>query len=399
MGGGHRGGPYSGGKYFAPFKNPQLKPESPAGEHLPTRLARETNKFIDDNKDGPFLAYLAFYSVHTPLMGRPDLVEKYKKKAAAITGKEFGTEEQVFGKEPRKVRILQKHPVYGAMVEAMDEAIGTVLTHLKESGLDENTVVIFTSDNGGLATSEGLPTSNLPLRGGKGWVYEGGIRVPWIVRFPGVTKPDTTSAELISSIDLFPTLTKAADIPVNQTIDGIDLMPALMGEELPSRSLYWHYPHYSNQGGIPGGAIRDGNYKLFERYEDGRVELFDLKKDIGEQNDLAKSEPERVEKMRASLHEWYQDLDAKFLQRKKKGPRALEAIAFTQNEIRTSQTDWFRSSILSDEPVEYLDCGSCAPRRAHDLLLPTGKDSQRRDSISCRRRRPAASQLSSLLYR
>ena len=320
MGGGHRGGPYSGGKYFGPFKNPNLKPDSPKGEHLPTRLARETTKFIDDNKDGPFLAYLAFYSVHTPLMGRPDLVEKYKKKAASITGKEFGDEEQVFGDKPRKVRILQDHAVYGAMVEAMDEAIGTVLQHLEESGLDENTIVIFTSDNGGLSTSEGSPTSNLPLRGGKGWVYEGGIRIPWIIRYPGVTQPDTTSAELISSIDLFATLTAAADIPVEQTIDGIDLAPALKGDELDRQSLFWHYPHYSNQGGIPGGAVREGDYKLFERYEDGSLELYNLKEDIGEQNDLAKENPERVEEMRGRLHKWYQDLDAKFLQRKKKGP-------------------------------------------------------------------------------
>ena len=319
MGGGHRGGPYSGGKYFGPFKNPNLQPDSPKGEHLPTRLARETTKFIDENKDGPFLAYLAFYSVHTPLMGRPDLVEKYKKKAATITGKEFGTEEQVFGKGPRKVRILQKHAIYGAMVEAMDEAIGTVLDHLKEAGLDDNTIVIFTSDNGGLSTSEGSPTSNLPLRGGKGWVYEGGIRVPWIIRYPGVTQPDTTSADPISSIDLFPTLTTAADIPIDYPIDGVDLMPALKGEKLETRPLFWHYPHYSNQGGIPGGAIREGDYKLFERYEDGRLELFNLKEDIGEQNDLAKDNPERVKEMRDRLHKWYQDLDAKFLQKKKKG--------------------------------------------------------------------------------
>ena len=335
MGGGHRGGPYSGGKYFGPFKNPNLKPDSPKGEHLPHRLARETTKFMDDNKDGPFLAYLAFYSVHTPLMGRPDLVEKYKKKAATITGKEFGTEEQVFGKGPRKVRILQKHAVYGAMVEAMDEAIGTVLDHLKETGLDENTIVIFTSDNGGLSTSEGSPTSNLPLRGGKGWVYEGGVRVPWIIRYPGITQPDTTSADPICSIDLFPTLTTAADIPVDHLIDGVDLVPALKGEELETRPLFWHYPHYSNQGGIPGGAIREGDFKLFERYEDGRLELFNLKEDIGEQNDLAKDNPERVEEMRDRLHKWYQDLDAKFLQQKKKGPEPWKPELPLKGKTRT----------------------------------------------------------------
>ncbi|MGJ8725817.1 MAG: sulfatase [Roseibacillus sp.] len=320
IGGYHKGGPYTGKKYFAPFKNPEIEEESPDGEHLPTRLARETTQFIDENKDSPFLAYLAFYSVHTPLMGRPDLVEKYKKKAASITGKEFGNEEQVSGKGDRKVRILQNHAVYGAMVEAMDEAIGTVLQHLEATGLDENTVVIFTSDNGGLSTSEGLPTSNLPLRGGKGWVYEGGIRIPWIIRYPGVTQPNTTNAEPISSIDLYPTLTTAAGITTEHSIDGIDLAPALKGEDLGRKSLFWHYPHYSNQGGIPGGAIREGDYKLFERYEDGSVHLYNLKEDIGEQNDLSKENPELVKEMRSRLHQWYQDVDAKFLQKKKGSP-------------------------------------------------------------------------------
>lgn len=320
IGGGHNGGPYTGKRYFAPFENPQMKEESPDGEHLPTRLARETTQFIDDNRDSPFLAYLAFYSVHTPLMGRPDLIEKYQKKAATIIGKEFGTDEQVIGKGNRKVRVLQNHAIYGAMVEAMDEAIGTVLQHLKDSGLDDNTVVIFTSDNGGLSTSEGWPTSNLPLRGGKGWVYEGGIRIPWIVRYPGLTKAGSTSAEPICSIDLFPTLTTAAGASVEHSFDGIDLAPALKGEDLERKSLFWHYPHYSNQGGIPGGAIREGDYKLFERYEDGRVHLYNLKEDISEQNDLAKKHPKLAKEMRARLHEWYLKVDAKFLQKKKDGP-------------------------------------------------------------------------------
>ena len=187
IGGHSRGGPYTGNKYFAPFENPEMRVESPAGDHLPDRLARETVNFIKENKDNPFLAYLSFYSVHTPLMGRPDLVEKYKKKAASIGGAEFAEEEQVFGKQRRKVRVLQKHAVYAAMVEAMDDAVGKVLQELDDSSVVNNTVVIFTSDNGGLSTSEGSPTSNLPLRGGKGWVYEGGIREPWIVRYPGVT--------------------------------------------------------------------------------------------------------------------------------------------------------------------------------------------------------------------
>ena len=193
MGGYKRGGPYTGKRYFSPFENPQLHPDSPEGDHLPDRLARETARFIEENKAGPFLAYLSFYSVHTPLMGRPDLVEKYEKKAARVHGEKFRTEEQVFGDKPRSVRTLQKHAVYAAMVEAMDEAVGKVLQQLEDSGVADNTIVVFTSDNGGLSTSEGLPTSNLPLRGGKGWVYEGGIRVPWIFRYPGVTTPGMVS--------------------------------------------------------------------------------------------------------------------------------------------------------------------------------------------------------------
>jgi arylsulfatase A-like enzyme len=247
-------------------------------------------------------------------------VEKYEKRAKEIEGAEFATEEQIYGDKPRQVRVLQKHAVYAAMVEAMDEAIGKVLQQLEDSGVADNTIVVFTSDNGGLSTSEGLPTSNLPLRGGKGWVYEGGIREPWIVRYPGVTKPGSVSEEPINSIDLLPTLAAAAGAEVKHEIDGLDLKPALEGGSLEQRSLYWHYPHYSNQGGIPSGAIREGDFKLIERYEDGRVHLYNLKEDIGEQNDLAHKYPEKVSKLRSQLHAWYEEVDAKFLQQKEDGP-------------------------------------------------------------------------------
>ena len=316
IGGYHKGGPYTGNKYFAPFQNPEMEEESPEGDHLPDRLARDTVKFITENKDKPFLAYLSFYSVHTPLIGRPDLVEKYKKKAAAVDGAEFADEEQVFGNKPRKVRVLQKHAVYAAMVEAMDLAVGKVLKALDDQGLADNTIVVFTSDNGGLSTSEGSPTSNLPLRGGKGWVYEGGIREPWIIRYPGVTKAGSVSKEVICSIDLLPTVAAAAGIKLAHLIDGIDLKPALEGKQLSREALYWHYPHYSNQGGIPGGAVRIGDFKLFERYEDGKVSLYNLKDDISEQKDLASSMPEKVKEMRKKLHSWYKEVDAKFLREK-----------------------------------------------------------------------------------
>ena len=317
VGGYFRGGPYTGKKYFSPFENPEMAQDSPPGDHLPDRLARDTAAFIDENKDQPFLAYLAFYSVHTPLMGRPDLVEKYKPLAEQVTGEEFGDEEQIFPNgKPRKVRVLQKHAVYAAMVEAMDAAVGKVLKQLEDSGVADHTIVFFTSDNGGLSTSEGSPTSNLPLRGGKGWVYEGGIREPWIIRHPRLAKPGSVCDVPICSIDLFPTIAAAVGSTFEHEIDGVDLAPVLKGGKLQREALFWHYPHYSNQGGIPGGAIRVGDYKLVERYEDGRVHLFHLKNDLSERKDLADQMPDRVKAMREKLHAWYQKVDAKFLREK-----------------------------------------------------------------------------------
>lgn len=322
IGGHKKGGPYTGNKYFGPFKNPEMEVESPEGDHLPDRLARDTAAFIEANKDQPFLAYLSFYSVHTPLMGRPDLVEKYKKRAAEIHGDGFAySKEIVAGRGRVKTRSVQKHAVYAAMVEAMDEAVGKVLQQLEDSGVADNTIVIFTSDNGGLSTSEGSPTSNLPLQGGKGWIYEGGIREPWIIRYPRVTAAGSVSHELICSIDLYPTVMAAAGVETKHAIDGIDITPALKGGTLDRDALYWHYPHYSNQGGPPGGAIRMGDFKLVERYEDGKVMLFNLKDDLGEQQDLAAQHPERVAQMRANLHAWYESVDAQFLQQKKGGPK------------------------------------------------------------------------------
>jgi arylsulfatase A-like enzyme len=203
------------------------------------------------------------------------------------------------------------------MVEAMDQAVGKVIKKVEELGLEDEVVICFTSDNGGLSTSEGSPTSNLPLRGGKGWIYEGGIREPFIVKWPGVTKPGQTSEVPVMSTDFFPTFVKAAGGTVKGKVDGVDLLPILKGGELEREALYWHYPHYSNQGGFPSGAIRIGDWKLLERYEDGRVHLFNLKDDIGELNDVKEKHAERVTEMRAKLHAWYREVDAKFLQKKK----------------------------------------------------------------------------------
>jgi arylsulfatase A-like enzyme len=315
-GGFSRGGPYGGKKYFSPYGNPRLE-DGPDGEHLPDRLARETLQFITDQGESPFFAYLCFYSVHTPLMAPQALVDKYSEKSAngPAVAAEFGTDEQVFeGAAERKVRIVQNHAVYAGMVEAMDRAVGLLLDGLDELGLAENTLVVFTSDHGGLATSEGHPTSNLPYRCGKGWTYEGGLRVPLLVRWPGHTEAGSQSDVPVMSIDLFPTVLDVCDIDPPGDVDGRSIAAVLEGDTALDRDLFWHYPHYSNQGGFPSGALRSDRWKLIERYEDGSVQLFDLATDVGEQRDLALEQPQRVAAMRERLHSWYQEVDAHFLE-------------------------------------------------------------------------------------
>ena len=331
VGGWDAGGPYTGKKYFAPFENPEIKEESPDGEHLPARLARETSDFIKDNKENPFLAYFSFYSVHTPLQGRKDLEAKYEQKIAdegiSLDKKDNFTPIAAASGRTNSMRNKQSHATYAAMVEAMDEAVGSVIQTLKEEGLWEKTIVVFTSDNGGLSTSEGSPTSNLPLNGGKGWMYEGGIREPWIIHYPGVTTAGSVSGVPIAGIDLYPTVAAAAGYELTEELDGVDLKPLLGGGELDRDALYWHYPHYSNQGGFPGGAIRQGDYKLLENYEDGTAALYDVRNDLGEAVDLSAEKPELAAEMRGKLHAFYAKHDAQFLQPgKKKDPWRPEGI-------------------------------------------------------------------------
>ncbi|MEI8020980.1 MAG: sulfatase [Schlesneria sp.] len=306
-GGIDRGGPYGGNKYFSPYGNPRLA-NGPDGEHLPDRLATETAKFIESHHAEPFLAYFCFYSVHTPLMARDDLKLKYEERAKKLAGTN-----PKWGKErERAVRQVQDHAVYAGMVEAMDQAVGKVLDTIDRLGLTDKTVVIFTSDNGGLSTSEGHPTSNLPLRAGKGWMYEGGIRVPWIIRAPGLTKPGQVCDTPIMSMDLYPTLMELAGVPTpaSHSVDGVSLVRLLSGDDLKPRPLFWHYPHYGNQGGAPGGAVRDGDWKLIEWYEDGSLELFNLKTDLGETTNLAGDMPDKVRELREQLEKWRSEVDA-----------------------------------------------------------------------------------------
>lgn len=303
-GGTRAGSPRS---YFSPYNNPLLK-DGPDGEDLSKRLADEACHFIAENSDKPFFAYIPFYAVHIPLQAPAELIKKYEAKAAGLksegpeTGREWG----------RDVRLVQNHPVYAAMVESMDSAVGMILDKLEELGLDENTIVIFTSDNGGLATAEGRPTSNVPLRCGKGWLYEGGVRVPAIVRAPGVAAEGSVCAAPIMSTDYFPTILELTgkQLEPEHHADGVSFATLLRGDTRPQRPIFWHYPHYGNQGGMPGGAVRDGNWKLIEWYE-GTVELYDLAADPSETKNIAKDHPDVVTRMQKSLSDWRAEVGAK----------------------------------------------------------------------------------------
>jgi arylsulfatase A-like enzyme len=271
------------------------------------RIVNEAVRFIDAHKDGPFYAYLPFLAVHTPIGARPELLEKWKSKQAAAPDDAWGEERE------RQVRLVQNQGNYAAMLEQLDTAVGRVLTALEKNGLTDKTIVVFMSDNGGLSTSEGHPTSNLPLRAGKGWPYEGGVREPWIVCAPGVTKPGSTCATPVISTDYYPTLLELAGLPLRpeQHVDGVSFVPLLKGEDFArGKPLFWHYPHYGNQGGAPYGAIRDGEWKLIEWYEDGALELYNIAQDVGEQDDRAGREPERVRALHAKLVAWRNDVGA-----------------------------------------------------------------------------------------
>jgi len=314
------GGDWSGAPptYFYPYakRNRVLETMPPGGEkgeYLTDRLTDESLKFLDANKDKPFLLYLSHYAVHTPLESKQALTAKYKAKAEKLPQPEGPHAKEVYGRY--KTRMVQDHAVYAGMVQSVDESIGRVLDRIKALGLERNTIVIFMSDNGGLSTvpREG-PTCNLPLRAGKGWLYEGGIREPMMIKWPGVAKPGGTCHEPVTSTDFYPTMLEMAGLPLRpkQHIDGVSLAPLLKGTgTLQREAMYWHYPHYHGSGNRPSGAVRAGDYKLIEWYENGRVELYNLKDDLGEQNDLAKKQPEKTAKLRRMLHAWRERMDAK----------------------------------------------------------------------------------------
>ncbi len=283
----------SGGGYHSPYHYPNLVNDQP-GEYLTDRLTVEACKFIEQNRDRPFFLYLAHYAVHVPLQGKKELVAKYKAKAP--------------GRH-------HKNPVYAAMIESVDDSVGAVLKKLDELGLTDRTVVFFTSDNGGAGGS----TSNAPLRGAKGMLYEGGIRVPLLVKWPGVVKPGSRCDVPVIGVDFYPTLLEITGTPrpKDYTLDGLSLVPLLTGKGgFPERAIYWHFPCYLQGSGnspfrtTPAGAIRVGDWKLIEFFEDGRLELYNTRTDIGETNNLASQMPEKLKELHERLVQWREKVHA-----------------------------------------------------------------------------------------
>ncbi|MBK8979375.1 MAG: sulfatase [Planctomycetes bacterium] len=308
--GGHAAGTPPGG-YFPPYRNPVLE-DGPPGEELPVRLGRETAAFIAEHADQPFFAMLSFYSVHAPIQCSRARWEKYRAKAERM-GLTVREEPRFRLDRTMDVRQVQDHPVYAGMVEAMDEGVGLALRALDEHGLAGNTVVIFTSDNGGVSSGDGFATSCLPLRGGKGRQWEGGIRQPFYVLWPGVTAGERSDVPAIGT-DFYPTILAIAGLPARpeQHVDGVSLVPVLRGGHLPERSLFWHYPHYGNQGGEPSAIHLHDGWKLISYFEDQRVELYHVGRDLGEQRDLAAEYPERAAAMLDELRAWQEAVGARF---------------------------------------------------------------------------------------
>lgn len=302
----------SQGGYFAPYKNPNLE-DGPEGESLPIRLGRETAQFIADHRDEPFLAYLSFYSVHAPIQTSLERWAKFRAKAVpqgGALGQRFIMDRYL------PVRQVQDCPLLGGMIEAMDEAVGIVLDVLDRFGLTENTIVCFTSDNGGVCSGDAFATSNLPLRGGKGRQWEGGVREPFYIKAPGMIKPGSVCKTPVSGIDFYPTLHEltGVSVPAEQLVDGLSLAPLLAGRTdtaIVERDLFWHYPHYGNQGGEPSAIIRRKAWKLIHYFEDGRDELYHLNCDPGERDNLAGRERQVAVTLRQRLGEWLQEVEAK----------------------------------------------------------------------------------------
>lgn len=280
--------------YFSPYRIPTLK-DGPPGEYLTDREADEACKFIESHRERPFFLYWPHYAVHTPLQAKAEMIERYRRKL--------------------KPGLRHTNATYAAMIASLDESVARLQTKLEELGLAERTVIVFTSDNGGLiAGGRQQVTVNVPLRAGKGSAYEGGVRVPLIVKWPGVTKAGAVCEAPVMSIDFLPTLLEIAGIEIasSETIDGRSFAAALRNPQakIEREALYWHYPHYHPGGATPYGAVRAGDLRLVEFYEDDRVELYNLRDDLSESQDLASAMPERAAELRRMLHDWRTHLGA-----------------------------------------------------------------------------------------
>lgn len=326
VGGCEWGMPQNG--YFSPWGIPGMA-DAPEGTYLTDHLTDAAIDLIRQPDSRPFFLHLSHYAVHIPIQAPPELVAKYESKAKRLgldrftplrDGEHFKTERM--RKAIVRHRILQSDPGYAAMIENLDANIGRVLTTLEETGHAENTLVVFTSDNGGLSSggfwkSAGAPTCNLPLQAGKGWMYEGGTRVPYIVRWPGRVQPDSVCRIPITSPDLYPTLLEVAGLPLRpaQHVDGVSFLPLLDGDDRFNRGpIFWHYPHYGDQGGTPGSSVRHGKWKLIEFLEDGRLELYALCADISETVDVAALHPNVVRELQEQLASWRCKVQAKMPQ-------------------------------------------------------------------------------------
>ncbi|MFH4969451.1 sulfatase [Gaetbulibacter sp. M240] len=285
------------GGYFSPYFNPRLE-DGPEGEYLTERLAKEASKFIDSNKDKPFFLNFWLYNVHTPLQAKKEKIAKYNGIV--------------------KEASLQSNPTYTAMVEHMDDALGVVVSQLKKSGIYDNTIIVFASDNGGLLGTKGKDikpkiTSNFPLRSGKGSIYEGGVRTPFIISWPKKIKARKTDVVSISP-DIFPTLIgliNNKNETNNLNFDGIDLSPFLL-QNLPVNrdAIFWHYPHYHAQGAKPFSAIRKGSWKLIQVYEEPTLKLYNLETDISEKVNLIQEYPAKGHELLNELNTWKQEVGA-----------------------------------------------------------------------------------------
>lgn len=320
IGGCHLGHPHHG--YFSPYHIETLE-DGPEGEYLTDRLTDEAIRLIAANGDEPFLMDLWHYTVHTPTMAKEEDIMHFRRKAermgidkveALVPGEHFPT----MHKKDQRVtrRIIQSDVVYAAMILNLDQNIGRLMAALEEMGKLDDTIIILTSDNGGLSTAESSPTCNFPAREGKGWMYEGGTRVPLSITWPKMVESGIHSQVPTSSPDLYPTILELCGLPAQpqQHIDGISLVPALRCQEMAPRPLCWHYPHYGNQGGTPGSSVRLGRWKLIEFFEDMRCELYDLDEDPSEAFDLSSVQPEKVDELRRLLHDWRDSIEARIPQ-------------------------------------------------------------------------------------